>query len=45
MNESFFTQFADWFKSIAKTIEERVNGKKTAQTYMYKDMLLSLIHI
>lgn len=39
MNESFFTQFADWFKSIAKTIEERVNGKKTAQTYMYKDML------
>lgn len=39
MNESFFTQFKDWFKSIAKSIEERVNGKKTAQTYLYREML------
>lgn len=39
MNESFFVQFADWFKSIAKTIDERVNGSKTALSYMYKDML------
>jgi hypothetical protein len=39
MNESFFVQFKDWFKQIAKTVEERVNGKKTALTYMYKDML------
>lgn len=39
MNESFYIQFKDWFTKIAKTIEERVNGKKTALTYMYKDML------
>lgn len=39
MNESLFVQFKDFFKAIAKTIEERVNGKKTAQTYMYKQML------
>lgn len=39
MNESLFAQFGDWFKSIAKTIDERVNGKKTAATYMYKAML------
>lgn len=39
MNESFFVQFKDWFQKLAKTIEERVNGKKTALTYMYRDML------
>jgi len=39
MNESLFIQFANWFKSIADTVNERVNGKKTALTYMYKDML------
>ncbi len=39
MNESLFIQFGDWFKSIAKTIDERINGKKTAATYMYKAML------
>jgi hypothetical protein len=39
MNESLFVQFGDWFKSIADTINERINGKKTAMTYMYKQML------
>lgn len=39
MNESFFVEFRDWFQSIARTIEERVNGKKTALTYMYRSML------
>jgi len=39
MNQSIFVQFKDWFKSIANTIEERVNGKKTERTYMYRDML------
>lgn len=39
MNESLFVQFKDFFKSIAKTIEERVNGRKTAQAYLYKQML------
>ena len=45
MNESLFSQFKDWFKSIAKTIEERVNGKKTALTYLYKDMLTEELSI
>lgn len=39
MNESLFVQFKDWFKTIAKSIEERVNGKKTELTYLYKEML------
>lgn len=39
MNESFFVQFRDWFNSIARTIEERVNGKKTELTYLYREML------
>lgn len=39
MNESFYVQFKDWFKKIANTIEERINGEKTALTYMYKTML------
>lgn len=39
MNESLFVSFKDWFKSIAKTIEEKVNGKKTELTYLYKTML------
>ncbi|OHT44428.1 hypothetical protein B0A71_12920 [Flavobacterium tructae] len=28
-----------YFKAIAKTIEEKVNGKKTELTYLYKEML------
>jgi len=39
MNQSLFVQFIAYFKAIAKTIEERVNGKKTELTYLYKEML------
>lgn len=39
MNESLFVQFIAYFKAIAKTIEVKVNGKKTELTYLYKEML------
>ncbi|WP_083342552.1 major capsid protein [Flavobacterium tructae] len=39
MNQSLFVQFMAYFKAIAKTIEEKVNGKKTELTYLYKEML------
>lgn len=39
MNQSLFVQFLAYFKAIAKTIEEKVNGKKTELTYLYKQML------
>ena len=39
MNQSLFVQFLAYFKAIAKTIEEKVNGKKTELTYLYKEML------
>ncbi|RUT68685.1 hypothetical protein D0817_20205 [Flavobacterium cupreum] len=39
MNQSLFVQFIAYFKAIAKTIEEKVNGKKTELTYLYKEML------
>lgn len=39
MNQSLFVQFIAYFKAIAKTIEEKVNGKKTELAYLYKEML------
>lgn len=39
MNQSLFVQFIAYFVTLAKTIEERVNGKKTELTYLYKSML------
>jgi hypothetical protein len=39
MNESLFVQFLAFFKAISKTIEEKVNGKKTELTYLHKQML------
>lgn len=39
MNQSLFVQFLAYFKAIAKTIEEKVNGKKTELTYLHKEML------
>lgn len=39
MNQSLFVQFLAYFKAIAKSIEEKVNGKKTELTYLYKEML------
>lgn len=39
MNQSLFVQFAAIFTMLAKTIEERVNGKKTELTYLHKEML------
>jgi len=39
MNQSLFVQFLAYFKLLAKTIEEKVNGKKTELTYLYKEML------
>lgn len=39
MNQSLFVQFLAYFKAIAKTIEDRVNGKKTELTYLHKEML------
>jgi len=45
MNESLFVEFSAWFKSIAKSIEERVNGKKTELTYLYKEMLTEQLSV
>lgn len=39
MNQSLFVQFIAYFSALAKTIEEKVNGKKTELTYLYKTML------
>jgi len=39
MTQSIFQKYLASFKAIVKSIEERVNGKKTTQTYLYKDML------
>ena len=39
MNQSLFVQFIAYFKAIAKSIEEKVNGKKTELTYLHKEML------
>jgi len=39
MNQSLFVQFIAYFSALAKTIEEKVNGKKTELTYLYKEML------
>ena len=39
MNQSLFVQFLAYFQLLAKTIEEKVNGKKTELTYLYKEML------
>lgn len=39
MNQSLFVQFLSYFTSIAKSYEEKINGKKTALTYLYKDAL------
>ena len=39
MNQSQFVQFLAYFKAIAKTIEEKINGKKTELTYLHKEML------
>jgi len=39
MNQSLFVQFIAYFKAIAKSIEVKVNGKKTELTYLYKEML------
>lgn len=38
MEESLFIKWAADFKKLAKSIEERVNGKKTIATYSYKEM-------
>ena len=45
MNQSLFVQFIAYFKAIAKTIEERVNGKKTELTYLYKEMLIEELSV
>lgn len=39
MNQSLFVQFVAYFALLAKTIEEKVNGKKTELTYLHKIML------
>lgn len=39
MNQSLFVQFLAYFKLLAKTIDQKVNGKKTELTYLYKEML------
>ena len=39
MNQSLFVQFLAYFKMLAKTIDEKVNGKKTELTYLHKEML------
>ena len=39
MNQSLFVQFIAYFKAISKSIEEKLNGKKTELTYLYKQML------
>lgn len=39
MNQSLFVQFIAYFALLSKTIEEKVNGKKTELTYLHKDML------
>lgn len=39
MNQSLFVQFIAYFALLAKTIEEKVNGKKTELTYLHKIML------
>lgn len=39
MNKSLFIAFAAYFTQIAKNIDERINGKKTEQSYLYKQML------
>ena len=39
MEQSIFQKYLATFKAIVKSIEERVNGKKTAQTYLHKNML------
>lgn len=38
MEKSLFAKFASYFTAIAKTIEERVNGSKSAQSYLHKEM-------
>lgn len=39
MNQSLFVQFIAYFALLAKSIEEKVNGKKTELTYLHKVML------
>lgn len=39
MNQSLFVQFIAYFALLAKSIEEKVNGKKTELTYLHKIML------
>jgi hypothetical protein len=45
MNQSLFVQFIAYFTAIAKTIEERVNGKKTELTYLHKEMLVEELSV
>jgi hypothetical protein len=45
MNKSLFVAFIAYFGALAKSIEERVNGKKTELTYLYKDMLTERLSV
>ena len=39
MEKSLFVEFASKFTQLAKAVVERINGKKTALTYLHKEML------
>lgn len=45
MNQSLFVQFIAYFKLLATTIEERVNGKKTELMYLHKQMLTERLSV
>ncbi len=43
MEQSLFVKYVLFFTAIVAGITERINGKKTAATYLYKDMLTKQI--
>jgi hypothetical protein len=45
MNQSLFVQFIAYFALLSKTIEEKVNGKKTELTYLHKQMLTERLSV
>jgi hypothetical protein len=45
MNQSLFVQFIAYFALLSKTIDEKVNGKKTELTYLHKQMLTERLSV
>ena len=45
MNQSLFVQFIAYFAMLSKSIEEKVNGKKTELTYLHKQMLTERLSV